>query len=226
MTEKIKKLCNSCKDMVSAFINWEKDSVLVFLLKLALVIGGIYLAVTLLPYLLGVLLIVLLIRWEKSEVAYPQTQFAPLDEQSAREILTIVLKENAAVLDIVPPSTVDCITPTRYSVVQSEAGAVFYRFIVQTLPDKSYDFKYMQNVLNTKIQQKVQAGYLNLPASVYDNMNSFLLVNSGDDIYHEHNIFLDIVPVTNKIQAEYVNGMLITGCCLLPDDFHLFDEDF
>ena len=234
MTEKIKKLCNSCKDIILVFINWEKESVLAFLLKLILVAGGIYLIINLLPLILGVLFIGILCWWDKSDtvnitqptVTPKQLQPTSPDEYAARDILTKILKKNASALDIVKPSNVDDITPTNYSVIQFENGAIIYRFIVQMLPNEDYDFNSMRSILNTKIKQKLNAGYRNLPASVLGGIETFVLTEIGTDIYHRDYLYMDIVPITSQVQQDYANNKLHPPYYSMTENLNLFDEEF
>jgi len=209
--KKVKCFCESCKDKMVALYNWKSGEVWAWALKvllLSLSIVGLILLLKIMPYIAAVAFLIVLYLWDKA----PFTNFinipAPENRFAVREMIFTILRNNANVLDIQKPCTVDDITPTKYPAIQNINGSAFYRFIFYPNPNSASNFSDMATLINTKIMQTLQGGFPNIAAPFYNDFPSVYVLGIGEDANHSGYLNIDVLPVCDDGSFKYAQQHL------------------
>lgn len=134
--------------------------------------------------------------------ALTQTAFT---EYVVRDILCMMLRNNAKELGIVAPQTVADIVPVQYPVIQAINGLPFARFIVLGADDEEPDFGMMQTLLNTKTAQFLQENYRNFPIT-YCDQSLLRIFSIGYDQYHADFFHIDIMVIDTDAKYKFVTA--------------------
>lgn len=84
-------------------------------------------------------------------------------EYFVSEILFGILKDNAGILEVIPPISISDIIPVHHKLTQIENSFPYYHFIVQHQNNENYDFSDAMNLLNLKLSQYLQMYCNNYP---------------------------------------------------------------
>lgn len=143
-------------------------------------------------------------------------------ESLVANILCTILRNNAKELEIVRPSIVDDIIPTKETVSQIENSFLFYRYICQYIDIESSDQHHMTELLDLKISQFLQAHYY-IYQITYKDMSVIKIFRISESLHHRGCYSFDIMIVDNEEKYNYCKNL--TETTDKPNDIKN-DKDF
>ena len=222
MKNNLKEKCSqhycSIKTLLHTFITWRKEDFWTWCIKLIIIILAALLIVGLIqivPYLFAFGVLILLFCSDQVAALFSsnsQNQSEPCSLEYyfkfGRDTVCCIAKENAEILNIYAPTSINDITPVHYSCLQYINGFPVFRFILLKKPNSETDFSVPLSLFNQKIAQYLQSGETPLSAPFYNGFPCLYALSLKEDLYHVNCLSLDLFPVTNDSSYIFLKTLL------------------
>lgn len=219
-------------DVFKKEIHIEKDNIFTIFFKVIISILIIFIGTIVVS--IGIILRIVKIcytAWEdtKNHIVFP----IPLEQCECManivgELLCHVLHSNFEVLSIKRPDNISNIIPTKYGVINTLNGQVFFRFIIQYDTNFEENFKEMCDLINVKINQQLRTGFANIEYPYYKDLPFVYVKNIAKDLNHVRHLNIDVIPVFNDSSYNLVKNLIQNQHMNEQEsvDSSLYDKDF
>ena len=218
LKEKCSQLYVSLKNLFEKFIAWRKEDFWTWCLKFLLLILTALLIIVLIqivPYLFAFGVLILLFCSDQLAALFAsnnqnQSGSCSLEYYFAfsRDIVCRISKENADLLNVYPPTSINDITPVQYQSLQCIHDFPIFRFILLKKPDSETDLSVPLSLFNQKIAQYLQSGEAPLSAPFYNGFPCLYALSLKEDLYHTNCLCLDLIPITNDRTYLFLKTLL------------------
>ena len=215
----LKSITIKCKNSFCRVLEWKKDKVWAWILKmicLLTIIGGVvclliwfykYIVPTISTIFIGSILVLLYYSetieawWQdrRNIERYKYMQVPALSEEMIAGILMESLVQLSSLLDIVVPKMLGDIYPVEYSLQRNDGRCSFLRFVVRCQKHRT-DYEIMRKMLNEELCRRLWYNYPNPTGQI-------IAVRMGNDIMHAGSYYVDILFVDNANTYEYVKEL-------------------
>jgi len=204
---------NKLNEISKEIWNWKKQNVWAWIFKgvmaVLIILLAVLFTVKVLPIIiLAIVFIVFILPDLKNSLGGRQAVPQNIQTEAkwtVAELIFEIANQYASVLGIVSPRIIDEIIPARYPAIQTLNGCQMFRFILRPSDPSTIDKKQFRDDLNIIIEQKLRAGFPNIPVPFPYGMPGFYVVKVDADAYYSGFFRIDILIITDIGSAKIVS---------------------
>lgn len=214
----LKDIFSSIKGHLKEFLNFKKDDLGIWILKILLIITALIVSFLLYKFFLALMTIILFLfiicsdRLENAINNYGNvTNFETdiyLQNIICSTSLFRILKENGSIFNVVQPNAMSEIYPdtSKYCNPQKIENLDFFRYPVKVHDEnKVMDFKNLAATLNVMIAKKIQNCEIeNVPFSYYNNIPSIQVLKISPDSFNPAFYAFDIMYIDTDQKYNFI----------------------
>lgn len=214
LSTKIKECFSSTRELLQKFLNWKKEDIRIWILKIIIIVATVF-GMILLYKITLVLLFVVIICSDRLESAVNNFGNATNSEISlymqnifCSTSLFRILMENSLIFNVVQPKAISEIYPdiSKYKNPQTIENLAFFRYPVKVHDEnKIVDFQSLTATLNVMIAKKLQNGEMeNVPFSSYNDIPSIQVLKISPDFFNPAFYAFDLMVIDTDEKYNYI----------------------
>lgn len=218
LSTKIKECFSSTRELLQKFLNWKKEDIRIWILKVILILAAVIISILLYKIILTLMPIALLFvilcsdRFENAINNFGNipdtTEIHQIHNGNCVTALFSVLKDNFSIFNVVQPKAITELFPdiSKYCNPQTVENMDFFRYPVKVHDEnKVMDFQNLTATLNVMIAKKLQNGEMeNVPFSSYNDIPSIQVLKISPDFFNPAFYAFDLMVIDTDEKYNYI----------------------